>query len=94
MNMSLTILPIIVMVGEFADFFTQLFFGTGAWLGLLILVMFFLLMRVVNKYSVIVAFPVCLLIGFEYLTLNLGWQCLIIWLASVVILISTAKDVT
>jgi len=81
------------MAGEFADFFTQLFFGSGVWLGLLILVMFFLLLRVVNKYSIIITFPICLLIGFEYLTLDLGWQCLIIWLASVVILISGAQDI-
>jgi glucan phosphoethanolaminetransferase (alkaline phosphatase superfamily) len=81
------------MVGEFADFFTQLFLGSGAWLGLLILVMFFLLMRVVNKYSVIISFPICLLVGFEYLANDLGWHSLIIWLASVVILITAAKDV-
>jgi hypothetical protein len=83
----------IFMVGEFADFFTQLFLGTGHWLGLIIIIMLLFLFRMVNKYSVIIAFPLSLLIGFEYLTNDLGWDALIIWLSSVALLITISHDV-
>jgi hypothetical protein len=82
------------MAGEFEDFFTQLFFGSGSWLGLILIIMLLLLLRLANKYSVILSFPICLLIGFEYLTNDLGWHALIIWLSAVVMLITTAKDLS
>jgi hypothetical protein len=43
------------MAGEFIEFFTELMFGSGSWIGLIIIVAILLVITGINKYGGIIA---------------------------------------
>jgi hypothetical protein len=59
---------------DFSDFFTQLFTGTGNWLGLLIVISLMVLLMAVNKYAGLLSLILGVLIGSYYLDAGLGWH--------------------
>lgn len=80
------------MAGEFQELFEELFFGAGAWFGLVILVSLALIVSFRVKYSGIVWSIILLFISIEYLnnvaeSSNFMWSgvvtivtmCLIAW---------------
>ncbi len=72
------------------DLFTVLFYGSGAWLGLLLLLIMILGISVKFKKAGLLMLPVSVFLGVEYMTNSLGWHALIMWLASVFILLDMA----
>lgn len=54
------------LVGLFGDLFTQLFFGTGAWLGILILILGSLFALKLYKYTAIIFSTFFVLLGLQY----------------------------
>ena len=71
------------MSGEFTEFFTELFYGSGSWLGLIILIILCLGMLLKWKYSGALFLPIMLFLGIDYLSHNLGWNALIMFFSSV-----------
>jgi len=67
------------MAGEFEEFFTQLFFGTGHIIGILILIAISVLLVLKSKYSAVLVFPLTILMGLEYLSNELFYDAVIIW---------------
>ena len=68
----------------------DILFGSGAWIAFIVImaIMFFLV--AVNKYFIVVSFPIMVLMGIEYLTLTTGsdllvWQGLIMIVSSVIL---------
>jgi len=80
------------LAGEFQEFFTELFYGSGAWLGLIILLILCLGMVVKWRYSGALFLPVMLFLGIDYLTNDLGWQALIMFFGSVFIVVFMVKE--
>ena len=80
------------MAGEFNEFFTELFYGSGSWLGLIILLILCLGMVVKWRYSGALFLPVMLFLGIDYLTNDLGWQALIMFFGSVFIVVFMVKE--
>jgi hypothetical protein len=66
------------MAGEFIEFFTELMFGSGSWIGLIIIVAILLVITGINKYGGIIAMPIAILVGIEYGKYNLGWHAVIL----------------
>lgn len=64
-------------MATFDDFFTQLFYGTGNILGLIILCAALLLIALMHKYSGVVSFAVGLIMSFNYFDNLLGWHGII-----------------
>jgi len=61
-------LPIYVLAaGDFIEFFTELLFGSGAWLGLIIILSLILLVVTAVKYSSVVFTPILIFLGILYL---------------------------
>lgn len=54
------------LVGLFGDLFTQLFFGTGAWLGILVLILGSLFCLKLYKYSAVIFSVFFILLGLQY----------------------------
>jgi hypothetical protein len=74
------------------DVFTSLFFGTGAWLGLLIIIAFVVGITFMWKYTGLVMLPVAVIFGTVYLDNSLGWHALIMFLVSIFIMWKISED--
>jgi len=64
-------------MATFDDFFTQLFLGTGSYLGLIILCVALLVIALMHKYSGVLSFGIGILMSFEYFDNFLGWHGII-----------------
>jgi len=54
------------MTGEFAEFFTELLFGSGAWIGAIIIVSVIVLTTFRMRLSGAIFMPICIFLGIEY----------------------------
>lgn len=72
------------------ELFTALFYGSGSWLGLLLFIMFILGITLKFPKAGLLMLPVAVFLGVTYLENDLGWQAIIMWLASVFILLDIA----
>jgi hypothetical protein len=77
------------MAGEFVEFFTELMFGSGSWIGLILIVVLLLLIGFINKYGGMLSMPISVLIFFEYINQGLGWHGIIVFLVGIVMLLSS-----
>lgn len=69
----------------FAEFFNELLFGSGAWLGFLLIITIVLLLSLKVKYSSIILIPTTIMIGILYLenvavNSNFMWATIIMFL--------------
>lgn len=72
--------------------FQELFFGAGAWLGLLLLLAIIIALSLATKYAGLLMLPVCIFIAIEYLGYPaLMWNALIMFIGAVFILINLIK---
>lgn len=69
------------------DVFNALFFGTGSWLGILLMLMFIVGLTMAWKYVGLLMLPIAIIFGTVYLTNGLGWHGLIMFLTAIFILI-------
>jgi hypothetical protein len=51
----------------FGDFFDELLYGSGAWIGLILIIALILLVTVKVKYSSALFIPICVFLGLFYL---------------------------
>lgn len=70
---------------QISDVFTELFYGGGSWLMLIILVSMILVISVKIKYSLIIFIPISIFLGFNYLNKatpinHLDWCAVIMWI--------------
>lgn len=57
---------VLKMAGEFIEFFTELFFGSGAWLGLILILAILFVVAYTVKYSSVIWILVLIFLTFEY----------------------------
>jgi len=55
------------MTTEAAEFFNQLLFGSGAWLGAILIVSIILIVTIKNRLSGAIFMPICIFLGIQYL---------------------------
>ena len=75
----------------FGDFFTELLFGAGAWIGILLILAIEVGLLLKWKYSGVLLLPVTLLLGIDYLTRNLAWQSIIMFVSAIFVLAYLVK---
>lgn len=78
------------MAGEFTELFTELLFGTGSWIGLIIILVLMVIALASWKWSGILCLPISLMLGIEYFLHALGWQGIVMWLFAVFCLLRLA----
>lgn len=54
------------MSGEFKEFFEELFFGSGSWLGLIIIIAIIVLVTAKEKFSGVIFLPITVLLSIHY----------------------------
>lgn len=54
------------MAGEFIEFFNELLFGSGAWIGLILILSIALLVSYKAKYSSIIFMMILIMLNWEY----------------------------
>jgi len=85
------------LVGLFGDLFTQLFFGTGAWLGILVLILGSLFSLKLYKYSAIIFSAFFILLGLQYYqAFNTGlddllWFWVFCWIMPIFLILAMLK---
>lgn len=67
------------------EVFNALFFGSGSWLGLLLFLMLIVGLAITKREMGVIMFPVALLLGLEYLSHDLGWHALMMFIAAAVV---------
>ncbi|MDH7607711.1 MAG: hypothetical protein QHH12_08180 [Candidatus Bathyarchaeota archaeon] len=72
--------------------FEALFFGTGSWLGLLLLLSICVGLLTMWKWSGILLLPVTIFLGIEYLNRDMAWHAMIIFFTSIFILFFMVKQ--
>ena len=65
----------------------SLFFGSGSWLGLLIIISIVASLLIRFKYIAVLTTPVMILLGVDYLNHTLGWHALIMFFTSIFVFI-------
>lgn len=79
-------------MSEIAEAFNELFYGAGAWLGLLLLLALIVSLTVKTKYAGVFMLPVTIFLAIDYLDYPaLLWNSLIMFFASVFIVINLVK---
>jgi len=76
------------MPGEFQEFFYELLFGTGAWLGIIIIVSIIVTVTLREKLSGAIFLPICIFLGSQYLEKvpvndNLMWGAILMFIMAI-----------
>jgi uncharacterized membrane protein SirB2 len=80
------------------DVFNTLLFGSGSWIGLLIIVVFIIVLSGATKIvGKVISVPICTFLGIEYLsktneTPHLAWHSLIMFLMVIFIVYSLLDE--
>jgi len=82
--------------GDFTEFFTELMYGSGSWIGLLLMLGVILLLAKLHKYGYALSFPLSILISLNYVEHTLLWESVISFLTGLLVLLggaySSSKD--
>lgn len=73
--------------------FQALFFGDGAWLGLLLFLAIMLALFLKSEYTGALILPISLFLGLEYVSHDMGWHAIIMFFFSIFILIYMMKKI-
>jgi hypothetical protein len=76
------------MAGEFIEFFNELLFGSGAWIGAIIIVSIIALTTLRTKLSGAIFMPICVFLGMEYFSKvpsnsNLMWIGILMYIMAI-----------
>jgi len=79
------------------EIFNELFFGSGGWLGLLLLLTIIVLLGIKSKVLAVLFIPLSIFLGITYLqnvdpSSNLMWGGILMFLATVLLTVRLAKD--
>jgi hypothetical protein len=77
---------VVAMRGEFTELFNELLFGSGNWLGLIVICILLLILASLHKYAGIIAMPIGIFLSLEYATHNLGWHAILTMLEGIFVL--------
>lgn len=81
------------MSSDIALAFTELFVGSGAWLGLLLFMAIVVTLSLKEKYVGVLMIPVCIFLGINYLSYpSLMWHAIIMFFTAVFIMIKLATS--
>lgn len=72
--------------------FSELFYGSGAWLGILLLLTILISLSAKIKYAGVLTLPIVVFLGIDYITNDLLWNAVIMFFASIFIIISLVKN--
>lgn len=75
-----------------AETFETLFYGSGTWLGLLLLLAIMIGLLLKWKYTGVLILPITIFLGIEYMDRDLGWQSIIMFLTSIFVLLYLVKE--
>lgn len=76
-----------------ADVFTELFYGAGAWLGLILVLGIIITLSLKTKYAGLLMLPVSVFLGIDYLGYPaLMWNAVIMFFAAIFITINLVKN--
>lgn len=79
-------------MSEIAEVFTELFFGTGSWLGILLLLSIIIALTIKIKWGGVITLPIIIFLGIDYITNDLFWNGLIMFFSAIFILITIVKN--
>lgn len=79
-------------MSDIDEVFTSLFFGGGAWLGLMLFVVLMIGLTYKAKELGILMFPISILLGIEYLDAGLGWHSFIMFCTTLFIVFFIVKE--
>ena len=68
----------------YEEIFTELLFGSGSWIGLILIVVLLLVIGFINKYGGMVSLPIAVLLFIEYTVQGLGWHGIIVFLVGMI----------
>jgi hypothetical protein len=78
----------IYLAGEFQEFFQEVLFGSGSWIGLILIISLLLIIATINRYSSIIVLPISILLSIQYMQNNLGWHAILIALVGIIIMMA------
>ena len=86
------------MVGEASEFFTELLFGSGAWLGLILIIAIMLLVSAKTKTGGIFMCIISIFLGLEYFnnvstSSNFMWSAIIMFITGALLAIQSGYRV-
>ena len=75
--------------------FEELFYGSGMWLGLLLLLSIIIALALKNKYASVLTIPITLFLGIDYITnaetTSHYWGALIMFFTTVLVMFQLAR---
>lgn len=80
-------------MSSISEVFEELFFGTGSWLGLLLLITIIIALSLKVRWGGVLTLPILIFLGIDYITNELLWNALIVFFASIFILINIAREI-
>lgn len=81
------------VAGEFVEFFTELMFGSGAWIGMIVICALILVIAAINKHGGIIAMPIGVLLGITYFQHELIWQGIITFFCGIIVMLASIHEV-
>jgi hypothetical protein len=78
-------------MSEIAIAFDELFYGSGMWLGLLLLIAIIIGISLKAKWAGIITLPATVFMGINYLTEGLMWHAILMVLTGVFIVVNMFK---
>ena len=79
-------------MSEISEVFTELFYGSGSWLGILILLSIIIALSLKIKWGAVLMLPIVIFLGIEYITEDLLWNGLIMFFSGIFILITMIRN--
>jgi len=79
------------MSAEIAGVFTELFFGAGSWLGVLLLLAIIVGLAMTAQWVAVLMLPVTVFLGIDYLTEELLWNAVIMFFSCIFILVQVMR---
>jgi len=79
-------------LSEISEVFTELFYGSGSWLGILILLSIIIALSLKIKWGAVLMLPIVIFLGIEYITEDLLWNGLIMFFSGIFILITMIRN--
>ena len=70
-----------------------LLYGSGSWLGILIILAFVVALILKWKYAGVLLFPVTLFLGLDYIGQSLNWHAMIMFFTTVFMLVVSYKKI-
>ena len=86
---------LVIQLSEVTEFFTELMFGEGKWIGLILILSIIILVSAKNKYASILFLPIMIFLGIEYAnnvsaSSDFYWSVIICFITSVFLVVNIA----